>query len=50
VHGDELRIVLDTDSDATSGRRPTGRAIHVPATPDALEAFKARWKAVCHVG
>jgi uncharacterized protein (DUF58 family) len=50
VHGDELRIVLDTESDAAAGRRSTGRAIYVPATPDALQAFKARWKAVCHVG
>jgi hypothetical protein len=45
-----LRIVLDTESAAAAGRRSTGRAIYVPATPDALEAFKARWKAVCHVG
>lgn len=50
VHGDELRIVLDSESDDDTGRRAAGRAIHVPAGPDALEAFKARWKAVCHVG
>jgi uncharacterized protein (DUF58 family) len=49
-HGDELRVVLDIDSDAHSGRRLTGRAIHIPATPDSLQVFKSCWKAVCHAG
>ena len=49
-HGDELRVVLDIDSDAHSGRRLTGRAIHSPATPDSLQVFKSCWKAVCHAG
>lgn len=50
VHGDELRIVLDIESDADAEWRPAGRIIHVPAASESLPTFKARWRAMCHVG
>jgi len=50
VHGDELRIVLDTVGEPPADGRPARRTIRVPLSPDCLQDFRHEWKGVCRAG
>ena len=50
VHGDELRIVLDTAGEPAAVGSPSRRTIRVPVSPDCLQDFRHEWKGVCRAG